>query len=1203
MSIASADAALLSAARAYASLKMTQHPSASSNSNSSNSFSANPLNSTATMSSTTITSTNETESPTPQDKQSFHYSRAQLLSLHQSPLCVKPVNLKPLKDWFGECDLNLINKSTSNHPGFIPGSGPQTPSFNSLSNQPSSNEMNTLPAASISQSNSNLPIFGRSQPPARNPFANFGKFGAEESNLSSFNIHFNGPANLINNPKPTRRLIDRDGPNHHLNRIDHLTLGENPRKRISDNINQVGKDRLTHPSKINQDHHSSIDLKSSNRRTIDRFLPDRDDDRSRDRDKSFRPTSNIRDGNLNVNGNSIDDHHLNWRRSNLNNSAHHHNNNNNHSQLFNNKRIISDHQPNQPRLERDNQDLKDKPHQVSSIRDKSNHSHQHSISSSQIRSNHHQNRNKEKEKDNLNPSFTNQLSPSTLPTQSSNPSSTLPSPSKLPKSFKDGNWDSGQGKWEISSNLNKNDLQGGTGLGSNETDAIQVWKAEMKALEAKKKQTSSVDSTALSTAHDKPSIESKSQDDSLDDHSSNVDHTNLIKTDSNNSIKSTDHQHQPNLNSSLQSNTSNDPPRKSFSLINVLTDQSIITCNDQKELTPNSNQLIEPDSTLLPKASRFAKFFDHHSKEDDSQTGSISKNSQYLNTDQQKDPNFNLLPRSASADPENMARVLSMLQMSSKQALEASSDSTLTSHSQIDSSVNKHLSTNPPSTHSSQDQLTNLLSQPKSSSNPFYHQNIQSSFAPTDFNRPTKTVDDPNSRRVENSNSTNSSSSTQFVGFRRPSSHSSPINQLRTLDDLSNHPDHYNSLSIGQSNSNGQTQATYLTSATNTSAQSSNGHSTNQQFGIYSTNQTSQLHSLLNSANSNHLQNLTHSDNQNLSLLTTQLQQQRLSPSHLINQPTSTSNMNSSQAQNALTSQSVPHQLSNNNRQNLSSIEQSNPLDHHRRFINHPGFQQQSQQPHPQIQSGISTINPILGGFSAGVPIVGPPPTLNGPHGLHLNQLSGPGGLIQLPPGTGPHSSLNNIFLGPQHQQPPAHHHPGILPPSAVNFASSSTGPNGLSNIRPGTSNFTNQPPQILPGLQPHGLSQSQQLQLQHLQQRQQNLSSGNFANPAISPVVGFPFLGAGPTNHGFNPGFGNVNFGMGPIVNNLNGAVGMIPPPPPPIAGLPNSGGVSVPQTGMTGANHHVSQQNSLASQNQQNHQMDLMSLLNAGNQRRIGM
>jgi hypothetical protein len=72
----------------------------------------------------------------------------------------------------------------------------------------------------------------------------------------------------------------------------------------------------------------------------------------------------------------------------------------------------------------------------------------------------------------------------------------------------------------------------------------------------------------------------------------------------------------------------------------------------------SSHPAIENDLAVLPRASRFAKFFDHH-KDGGQQTGFASKN----------DSEKGSPPKSAgspSADPENMARVLSMLQMSSK---------------------------------------------------------------------------------------------------------------------------------------------------------------------------------------------------------------------------------------------------------------------------------------------------------------------------------------------------------------------------------------------------------------------------------------------------------------------------------------------------------------------------------------------------------
>lgn len=78
--IFSPDLALLSAARAYASLKMAQNPSSSSNS---------------------VPSTPSTPVPSSESRPHFLYSRGQLLALHNSPLCVRPPALKPLSEWFG----------------------------------------------------------------------------------------------------------------------------------------------------------------------------------------------------------------------------------------------------------------------------------------------------------------------------------------------------------------------------------------------------------------------------------------------------------------------------------------------------------------------------------------------------------------------------------------------------------------------------------------------------------------------------------------------------------------------------------------------------------------------------------------------------------------------------------------------------------------------------------------------------------------------------------------------------------------------------------------------------------------------------------------------------------------------------------------------------------------------------------------------
>lgn len=85
--------ALLSAARAYASLKMNQNTSNSSSSSSSS----------ATLPPASPISVSPNKSKTP-----IHYSRKELLALAESPLCIRPQTLKPLKDWFGCVCTRLI---------------------------------------------------------------------------------------------------------------------------------------------------------------------------------------------------------------------------------------------------------------------------------------------------------------------------------------------------------------------------------------------------------------------------------------------------------------------------------------------------------------------------------------------------------------------------------------------------------------------------------------------------------------------------------------------------------------------------------------------------------------------------------------------------------------------------------------------------------------------------------------------------------------------------------------------------------------------------------------------------------------------------------------------------------------------------------------------------------------------------------------
>ncbi|KAI9620669.1 hypothetical protein KEM48_008018 [Puccinia striiformis f. sp. tritici PST-130] len=457
MSVASADAALLSAARAYASLKMAAADPSPPDSSSSSSTPPTPP-----------AASSEPRIP-------IFYSRAQLLALHNSPLCVRPAALKPLSEWFGDCDLTPLRAPSTNP--------------NQRSNQQSSPENHSQ---ALSQSAAGLPVLGRSQPPAKNPFANFGKFGTEDSPTNSFSsLHLNGPNSPLNNSiKSGRRLMDRDCAPH-IARTDNLN-SDGSRRKLNDNPLGTAKERSANQQRIPDDQGSSDGKlntsNNNNRRTLDRYVPDRDRDDARlrnrerererdaERDKTRRTSLNPRDG-------PVGDEQMNWRRpppgttgtgSPASNS---------------NKRTTSYHQTINP-LEWPKIPLivviipfatkiETRRSTTSSLRHQSSN-----------RNNNNQQRAREKEKETQ--VLTQHRASFPLPASLLTPSRETPpmSPnvplaSHTTRRVKDGAWDSGEGKWEISkpSNGPRND----NGYGNSETDAIQTWKAEMKALEAQKK--------------------------------------------------------------------------------------------------------------------------------------------------------------------------------------------------------------------------------------------------------------------------------------------------------------------------------------------------------------------------------------------------------------------------------------------------------------------------------------------------------------------------------------------------------------------------------------------------------------------------------------------------------------------------------------------------------------------------------------------
>lgn len=255
------------------------------------------------------------------------------------------------------------------------------------------------------------------------------------------------------------------------------------------------------------------------------------------------------------------------------------------------------------------------------------------------------------------------------------------------KRVKDGQWDSGEGKWEMSRQSNTyNPSTSGTGPTS-ETDAIQTWKAEMKAMDAKKKQAAAAAAAAAA----------------------NPTQSTLANSSASAVISS------PNAITQYLASTSHTSDSLSAQVGETSKDNIPVSIRDDSQPTssptksPHFASLLPPsslnagsnvsgpndDTTVLPRASRFAKFFDSSSapqKEEYDRASVFGKPPpsapSYLDTsspvaisrsplDHQSNQSFNAsghlsedsgksLQRSASADPENMARVLSMLQMSSQ---------------------------------------------------------------------------------------------------------------------------------------------------------------------------------------------------------------------------------------------------------------------------------------------------------------------------------------------------------------------------------------------------------------------------------------------------------------------------------------------------------------------------------------------------------
>jgi hypothetical protein len=361
---------------------------------------------------------------------------------------------------------------------------------------------------------------------------------------------------------------------------------------------------------------------------LDRYVPDcdRDDaclrnqerERERDveRDKTRRSSLNPRDG-------TTGDDQINWRRPPPGSTTGGPSVNNNST-----KRSTSYQANNLSRVNN-----KDTPNSRDhSAREKER---EKTITSKHPQSSNHanQNNNQQQARDKENTS-SSQLASNTPPI-----SPDVPLTSHASRRVKDGAWDSGEGKWEISKPSNG---QSGHGYGTSKTDAIQAWKAEMKALEAQKKlaaasSLSAVDSQDDSSKAAEDMREPKRPTTTLDTHSVAAPVKGISKLDRDCQLT---------------------PRKKEFDFTAIGT--SPIPDEHDGAGSHHHHHLNENDLVVLPRASRFAKFFDHH-KDGAQQTGPTSKNDHH--------PGREIPTKAAgspSADPENMACVLSMLQMSSK---------------------------------------------------------------------------------------------------------------------------------------------------------------------------------------------------------------------------------------------------------------------------------------------------------------------------------------------------------------------------------------------------------------------------------------------------------------------------------------------------------------------------------------------------------
>ncbi|KAH9808189.1 hypothetical protein DFH28DRAFT_1196714 [Melampsora americana] len=245
------------------------------------------------------------------------------------------------------------------------------------------------------------------------------------------------------------------------------------------------------------------------------------------------------------------------------------------------------------------------------------------------------------------------------------------------KRVKDGLWDLGEGKWEMSRQTNGGNPSAAGGLGAtSETDAIQAWKAEMKAMDAKKKQGAA----AAAAANPPQAISDLSPD--------------LKKANES-------EQHQPSHHFPDALNLKLAEPNHEKNAVAIGDSQTPLIASPAK--TPHFASLLQTNANSGPatsasadddvvsqtRASRFAKFFDKNSTQqrDENEHGfgnpppsapshfdlTLSQHNplhlqqsdhQATRSSMPNEDQGGFLYRSASADPENMARVLSMLQMS-----------------------------------------------------------------------------------------------------------------------------------------------------------------------------------------------------------------------------------------------------------------------------------------------------------------------------------------------------------------------------------------------------------------------------------------------------------------------------------------------------------------------------------------------------------